>query len=124
LGFVLASCVTVIISCPDQYKPFGIYGTFMSIFHYTEFLGIALSNPQTLSPESFILNHSVHYIVAACASWLEFGLEVHFFPQMKVFKFFWITGAILCFCGEMLRKVSMITANRSFSHLVSSCKVG
>jgi protein-S-isoprenylcysteine O-methyltransferase len=115
---VLATCVTVIISGPNEYKPFGIYGTFMSIFHYTEFLGIAMSNPQTLSPDSFILNHSVPYVVAAMASWLEFSLEVYFVPQMKVYRVLWAMGATMCFSGEMLRKISMITASKSFSHLV------
>jgi hypothetical protein len=52
----------------------------MSFFHYSEFLMIALTNPRTVSLDSFILNHSVEYGVAAVASWIEFVIERWFCP--------------------------------------------
>jgi hypothetical protein len=52
----------------------------MSFFHYSEFLMIALTNPRTLSLDSFILNHSVEYGVAAVASWTEFLIERWYCP--------------------------------------------
>ena len=54
----------------------------MALFHYSEFLGIAWSNPQTLTIDSFILNHSVHYAIAAITSWIEFCIEVSLWPGM------------------------------------------
>lgn len=52
----------------------------MAIFHYSEFLAIALSNPTTLSTDSFVINHSPQYAIAAVLSWTEFGIESYFFP--------------------------------------------
>lgn len=115
----------------------------MSVFHYSEFLAIAWTNPNSLNLESFILNHSVHYTIAAITSWLEFILEVNFFPgnypylqiffnktiklcmnptEMKEFKILWIIGGVLCLGGEILRKVSMLTAHSNFNHVVQFTK--
>uniref|UniRef100_A0A182M2Y9 Protein-S-isoprenylcysteine O-methyltransferase n=1 Tax=Anopheles culicifacies TaxID=139723 RepID=A0A182M2Y9_9DIPT len=102
----------------EQYKSFGIYAILMALFHYTEYLGIAICNPKTLSPDSFILNHSIHYGLAAAASWIEYFVETHYFPEIKTYKLVWIMGVLLCVAGESLRKVAMITASKNFSHIV------
>lgn len=38
---------------------------------------------------------------------------------MKQFKAFWILGSAVCFFGEILRKSAIITAGKSFHHIVS-----
>lgn len=43
---------------------------------------------------------------------------VFLLTDVKTFKFMWTIGFILCVSGEILRKVSMITANTNFSHVV------
>lgn len=80
---------------------------------------IAFANPRTLSLDSFMLNHSVHYGLAAAASWIEFSLEVYYLPQFKRYGYIWVAGVVLCLLGEMVRKAAIITAGRSFTHLVS-----
>lgn len=52
----------------------------MVIFHYSEFLSIAVCNPKSLTPSSYMLNHSVAYGVAAATSWLEYLLWHSFLP--------------------------------------------
>jgi protein-S-isoprenylcysteine O-methyltransferase len=52
----------------------------MSIFHYSEFLVTALMNARTLTLDSFLLNHSREYKIAAVASWVEFMLERWLLP--------------------------------------------
>lgn len=52
----------------------------MTIFHYSEFLSISVCYPKTLTPSSFMLNHSIAYSVAAMTSWLEYFLW-HYFLQ-------------------------------------------
>jgi protein-S-isoprenylcysteine O-methyltransferase len=47
---------------------------------------IAFTNPRTLSLDSFILNHSIEYGVAAVASWMEFLIERWLFPGKSVFS--------------------------------------
>lgn len=56
------------------------YMCVMAFFHYSEFLTIAITNPRTLNVDSFILNHSNEYHIAAVASWIEFFIELYFLP--------------------------------------------
>lgn len=71
----------IYLSCSsDGWRVFGMYAAVMSAFHYGEFLAIAISNPDSLSLDSFILNHSMQYGVAAVSSWVEWALEMYFFP--------------------------------------------
>lgn len=92
----------------------------MSIFHYSEFLAIAWSNPKSLSTSSFILNHSLHYALAAISSWIEFLVEVNVWPEMKEYSMVTIVGVALCVGGELLRKLAIITAHTNFNHIVSN----
>lgn len=52
----------------------------MAIFHYSEFLSIAIVQPKQVSVDSFVINHSPQYTIAAVTSWLEFFIESYFFP--------------------------------------------
>jgi len=115
----MAVSTLVICFAPTEWQQFGVYGCFMSFFHYSEFLVIACANPRTLSLDSFMLNHSVHYGLAAAASWIEFSLEIYFLPEFKRFGHIWLVGVLLCSFGEVVRKAAIITAGRSFTHLVS-----
>lgn len=54
----------------------------MAFFHFSEYMTIAVTNPKTLSIDSFILNHSIAYGVAAVGSWIEFGIEWWFLSGM------------------------------------------
>lgn len=47
----------------------------LSFFHYSEYLVTAIINPHSLSLDSFLLNHSVEYTLAAVSSWVEFIVE-------------------------------------------------
>lgn len=119
LGFTFASSILLAVLSPLKWKAFGVYGTVMSIFHYSEFLAIAWSNPSSLSTSSFILNHSLHYALAAISSWIEFLVEVNFWPEIKEYWQVTIVGVVLCLGGELLRKLAIITANTNFNHIVS-----
>lgn len=38
---------------------------------------------------------------------------------MKQYKTLWITGSLICLSGEAIRKLAMLTAKKSFHHIVS-----
>lgn len=122
LGY--AFIVSIFISCTADasLKALGVHGAILAAFHYTEFISIAWSNPKTLTSDSFILNHSVAYGVALCASWLEFFTERHFFPKMKELTLISYIGLVVCVCSEIVRKSAMFTAKSNFSHLIQSQK--
>lgn len=108
----------MILLIPGVWKQFGAYCIFMSFFHYSEYLTIAWCNPASLSLDSFILNHSWAYGIAAFSCWLEFFLEVYFLPAFKHWYYLWLSGVVLCTFGEAIRKIAMITASKSFTHMV------
>lgn len=119
LGFTFSSSILLAVLSPLKWKAFGVYGTIMSIFHYSEFLAIAWSNPSSLTTSSFILNHSLHYALAAISSWIEFAIEVNFWPEIKEYSLLIVIGVMVCLAGELLRKLAIITANTNFNHIVS-----
>lgn len=96
----------------------GVYFLFMSSFHYSEYVTISWANPSTLSTDTFMLNHSVAYLVAATSSWLEFIIEVYLWPVMKENLTILLVGVLICIGGEILRKLAIITASTSFNHIV------
>lgn len=122
LGYVFGIGILVSINAPPSWQVFGIYTTVLASFHYSEFLTIAWTNPATLSIDSFILNHSIAYGIAACLSWTEFLIERHYFYEMKMPSIMSYFGLILCISGEILRKSAMCTAKHNFNHVVQSEK--
>ncbi|CAB0002265.1 unnamed protein product [Nesidiocoris tenuis] len=87
-------------------------------FIFSEFVAISGCNPETLAISSFVLDHSLDYKIAAVTSWTEFFLERYFFPEMKTVRVIPTLGLAWCIGGELLRKVAMLTASRSFTHVV------
>lgn len=122
LGYVFGIGILVSFNAPPSWQVFGTYTTVLASFHYSEFLAIAWTNPATLSIDSFILNHSIAYGVAACLSWIEFLIERYYFEGMKMPSIVSYFGLILCISGEILRKLAMCTAKHNFNHVVQSEK--
>lgn len=60
----------------------------MSLFHFSEFIAIAIIQPTQVSTDSFVINHSPQYIVAAITSWLEFFMESYLFPGGYISEYF------------------------------------
>ncbi|XP_054271991.1 protein-S-isoprenylcysteine O-methyltransferase-like isoform X1 [Macrosteles quadrilineatus] len=122
LGSVFTGGLLVAFLLPNPWIPYGWYMCVMAFFHYSEFLTIALTNPRTLTIDSFILNHSNEYMIAAVSSWVEFFIEAYFFPELKTLRLVSYVGLSLCIGGECLRKCAMWTARTNFNHVVQSVR--
>ncbi|KAI1309350.1 Protein-S-isoprenylcysteine O-methyltransferase [Halotydeus destructor] len=103
-----------------SWSPFGIYACILSFFHFSEYVTTAMINPRKVKLDSFLLNHSREYGLAAVGSWIEFLVERHFFPGLKEFKFITMIGLILCIGGELMRKGAMFNAGSNFNHIVQA----
>ncbi|XP_065218484.1 protein-S-isoprenylcysteine O-methyltransferase [Planococcus citri] len=122
LGAVFSTGLCVSYLGDRNLSIFGWYMCVLSFFHYSEYLAIAVTNPKTLTTDAFMLNHSLAYKTAACVSWLEFFLEYYFYRDLKDHYYISIIGLLLCICGEIVRKLSMITASTNFNHIVQTVK--
>lgn len=122
LGCVFAVNLAYTVSHEGEtWEHLSRYFVFLSLFHFTEFVFTALTNRRSLQPDSFLLNHSVGYWLAAGISWVEFCIEAYFFPQIKSFPILWL-GTIGCIIGEICRKLAMVHAGLGFTHRLAMTK--
>ncbi|XP_061076511.1 protein-S-isoprenylcysteine O-methyltransferase-like [Conger conger] len=121
LGFTFG-CGLLVSLTQTTWTHFGWYMCSLSFFHYSEYLVTAMINPQSLSLDSFLLNHSLEYTVAALSSWVEFTVEILLFPGLKQWRWVSLMGLLMVVCGECLRKSAMLTAGSNFNHIVQNEK--
>lgn len=123
IGYVCAIGLHVSVEPSlSTFAQFGWYLVFLSFFHFSEYFATAYTNPSNLSTDSFLLNHSLAYHIAAVLSWTEFFLEVYFYPPLKTYRIISYVGIGICIVGEILRKMAMIHAGKSFNHIVQSTR--
>jgi hypothetical protein len=79
----------------------------MSLFHFSEMFFMGLTNNENLKADSFLLNHSVQYWLAAIISWFEFGIESLTMPWLNT-NYISYFGVLMCISGEIIRKFAMI----------------
>ncbi|XP_068217889.1 protein-S-isoprenylcysteine O-methyltransferase [Palaemon carinicauda] len=121
--FLGSACgIGIIISflTPASYQIFGWYLVVLTFFHYSEYFTTAIGNPRTLSLDSYLLNHSISYGLAAITSWIEFFIERWLLPEMKTQWILSVLGIIVCLWGEIVRKSAMLTAKTNFNHIVQT----
>ncbi|XP_067826314.1 protein-S-isoprenylcysteine O-methyltransferase [Heptranchias perlo] len=121
LGFAFG-CGLILSFGGSSWQHFGWYLCSLSFFHYSEYLVTAVINPRSLSLDSFLLNHSVEYKLAAMSSWVEFTIENLLFPELKQISWISFFGLLMVLVGESLRKAAMLTAGSNFNHIVQNEK--
>lgn len=98
------------------------YALCLCAFHFAEFVVTALNQPQDVSYDSYLINHSRAYTVAALASWAEFWLEAALLPGLKGGRAALALGVGLMLSGQALRTLAMCTAGSNFTHLVATSR--
>lgn len=104
-----------------QTVAFCAYMYTFGLFHFSEFLMIGITNINNLSADSFLLNHSRSYWIAAFASWVEHWSEYFLFPDFYN-PFISLLGIFTCATGEVLRKLAMCHARAGFTHQIQIAK--
>lgn len=83
LGLVFALGLLLSFS-GTSFSVFGWYMAALAFFHWSEYFTTAATNPRSLTLDSFLLDHSREYQVAALASFSEFTLEWLLFPGLLI----------------------------------------
>jgi len=102
--------------------PFGFYLLLLSCFHFGEYFVTSLTNPSTLSLDSFLLDNSIAYQMAILCSFVEYALEIYLLDSLKKFNLISMFGLFFAISGEIIRKLAMLTAGKNFTHLISCTK--
>ncbi|XP_058810649.1 protein-S-isoprenylcysteine O-methyltransferase [Phymastichus coffea] len=123
LGYSFSLGIVNYNTALPKWKGFGIYTVILSTFHVTEFLAVTMTNPMSSSSDSFVINHSIAYTVAAGISWIEYFMEGYYFPKTKENLIFLIIGVTLCAAGELFRKIAIYTAEKNFNHMIQDKKI-
>ena len=95
------------------------YALCLTCFHFAEFIVTAINQPGDVSYDSYLINHSRAYTVAAVSSWVEFWVEARVTPGLKGSGFLTALGICMMFLGQVLRTDAMCTAGSNFTHLVA-----
>ncbi|KAL3654076.1 protein-S-isoprenylcysteine O-methyltransferase [Castilleja foliolosa] len=86
-------------------------------FHCSEYvLVMAIHGKNSASLKSLLISRN--YILAMICSFVEYFIEFYFFPAMKEHWLISNTGLALVIVGEIIRILAIITAGRSFTHLI------
>ncbi|XP_027098418.1 protein-S-isoprenylcysteine O-methyltransferase B-like [Coffea eugenioides] len=86
-------------------------------FHGSEYvLAMAIHGKSSITVKSLLISKS--YILAMVCSLIEYLMEVYFFPGLK--EHWWISnlGLAMVVIGEIIRKLAILTAGQSFTHLI------
>jgi len=126
VGFALATGLSLSIFFP-WLAPFTLYILFVSFFHLMEFVLVALYHPETLSFDSWLLNHSSAFHMAMAACVVEYWIEYFVFDVAWGIPFklsCWVTalGVAMVVGGQALRSTAMFQAGQNFTHLVADRK--
>ena len=102
--------------------PFAVYMMLLASFHLGEYLLTAAFRSDTLSFDSFLLNHSLAYQAMIGVCWMEYwseywGMEgaISLWPRWKEWGILSWFGLFLCVGGLALRFSAMVTASHNFS---------
>jgi protein-S-isoprenylcysteine O-methyltransferase len=124
VGFLVLSGVISLQNMPAllfSSLQWSTYVALLSTFHFLEFFSTALWQPNTLSFDSFVVNHSRNYTLAVLASFLEFWLEQWLLPSTWPFKRSLVVpsvGLVMVLGGQMIRTCAMWTCGQHFSHQI------
>lgn len=97
----------------------------MCTFHLMEFFVTAFFNPTVVSSNSFLLNHSKAYTVAAMIASTEFWLRFCFSSsttQSLAWKLITILGIAMVLSAQTMRSYAMMQCGESFNHYIQTQK--
>lgn len=108
---------------------FSVYLASLGLYHWAEYLYVALFHFEKLNFDSFLLNQSIHYMGAMLISFLEGILTQLIFPhELDIYEHLsnhtlirstlMATGLVMMAAGHYFRISAEMTAGRNFNHQI------
>ncbi|KAE8736071.1 putative protein-S-isoprenylcysteine O-methyltransferase [Hibiscus syriacus] len=97
--------------------PLSLFLVAILFFHSSEYvLAVAIHGISNVNPSSLLVSKG--YVLAMVFSLVEYFLELLLFPGPK--EHLWVSnlGLLMVVVGEIVRKLAIVTAGRSFTHLI------
>lgn len=121
LGLVSTLGVYLIMS--GKAVPMGIFLCLLSFFHMWEFLYNAMFHPETVTMDSFLINHSTEFQFAMSFALAEYVIEAYLFPWLKTPTWITYIATVVAVSGQIIRTLAMATAGFSFNHVIQTERV-
>jgi len=100
-----------------------IYFFLLCTFHFIEFFVTAYYQENNLSYESYVINHSAAYTIAAITSWFEYWIEIQLFgSSWKLNSYTYSLGLFFLLAGQIVRTLAMSTCGENFAHQIAHSK--
>ncbi|KAI9142072.1 Isoprenylcysteine carboxyl methyltransferase family-domain-containing protein [Paraphysoderma sedebokerense] len=100
----------------------GIYLIVLALFHWLEYMAVALFNSKKCGLDAYLIPHSTAYSIATVVSLTEFVVTSYFFPGIKSVQIFQHIGLALIIFGQTLRSLALYHASSNFSHIIATSK--
>ncbi|KAK8811397.1 hypothetical protein WA158_003131 [Blastocystis sp. Blastoise] len=100
-----------------------LFACYLSSFHLLEFFVTAIYHPETLSFDSYLVNHSIPYCTAILLAISEFWIEYYFWPNLKTLDTFATIGNWITCIGEAIRFIGQCTLGNNFTHIIRTIKL-
>ncbi|KAK8594045.1 hypothetical protein V6N11_001702 [Hibiscus sabdariffa] len=98
-------------------NPLSLFLLAILFFHSSEYvLAVAIHGISNVNLSSLLV--SKEYVLAMIFSLVEYFFELLLFPGLK--EVLWVSnlGLLMVVVGEIVRKLAIVTAGRSFTHLI------
>ncbi|GMI79019.1 ISOPRENYL CYSTEINE METHYLTRANSFERASE B, ARABIDOPSIS THALIANA ISOPRENYL CYSTEINE METHYLTRANSFERASE B [Hibiscus trionum] len=98
-------------------NPLSLFLLAILFFHSSEYvLAVAIHGLSNVNLSSLLV--SKEYVLAMVFSLVEYFFELLLFPGLK--EIWWVSnlGLVMVVVGEIVRKLAIVTAGRSFTHLI------
>jgi len=92
------------------------------VYHTSEFVFVCVFHMKDLRWASFLLNHSVEYVIAIVACLVEYYLETKYGVFNKNIKTVISIGIACMVIGLAFRIGAFVSAGKNFSHLIAEYK--
>ncbi|EEC77934.1 hypothetical protein OsI_17275 [Oryza sativa Indica Group] len=94
-----------------------LFAAALVIFHGSEYvLAAAFHGRRNVTATSLLI--SKQYVLAMSFAMLEHLTEALLFPELKEYWFVSYVGLVMVIIGEVIRKLAVVTAGRSFTHVI------
>ena len=122
LVLILCYSSSIIIFKNTKFYQILIYLITLCIYHYAEFFSELLFHFKDLQKDAFLIYQNKKWVIATASSFIEYFIEIFFFPNLKKVKILFVLGIIMTIIGQYFRIAALFTGKSNFTHKIQLTK--
>ena len=122
LVLILCYSSSIIIFKNTKFYQILIYLITLCIYHYAEFFSELLFHFKDLQKDAFLIYQNKKWVIATASSFIEYFIEIFFFPNLKMVKILFVLGIIMTIIGQYFRISALFTGKSNFTHKIQLTK--